>query len=172
MKVEKRLSRQSLQEIKQIAIAISEKLKGGEVIALYGDLGVGKTQIAKYMGEALGVKTQVSSPTFVFQKSYKGTDFGLAHFDMYRIDEEISKEGLIRELEDIDYYDSINDKKSVPILIDNLDSRVNLPKVAALDHTILSNPISFCLIATASCLSTLTNLGDIISISYIGFNNN
>lgn len=58
------------------------------IIALQGDLGAGKTTIAKEISKLLGVKDNVSSPTFVIMKVYKTTDKRfkkLIHIDAYRL---------------------------------------------------------------------------------------
>ncbi len=78
------------------------KEKKATVIALYGDLGSGKTTFTKYLAKFLGIKDLITSPTFVIQKSFsilKG--FGskkeifkkLIHIDAYRIE---SAEELIK----------------------------------------------------------------------------
>ena len=73
-------------------IAIGEKLarrlKKGDVVALIGDLGSGKTVFTKGIARGLGVKNAryVNSPTFVIIKEYKG-NFPLYHFDLYRLDD-------------------------------------------------------------------------------------
>ncbi|OGF22222.1 tRNA (adenosine(37)-N6)-threonylcarbamoyltransferase complex ATPase subunit type 1 TsaE [Candidatus Falkowbacteria bacterium RBG_13_39_14] len=59
------------QDTKKIGKKISAKLKGGEVLALHGDLGAGKTVLAKGIAEGLGYKKIVNSPTFVLMKVYK-----------------------------------------------------------------------------------------------------
>lgn len=63
---------------------IADRLKGGEVILLNGDLGAGKTTFTKGLALALGVKETVTSPTFTYVKEYDGR-LPLFHFDMYRV---------------------------------------------------------------------------------------
>ncbi|GKS59955.1 tRNA (adenosine(37)-N6)-threonylcarbamoyltransferase complex ATPase subunit type 1 TsaE [Nitrospira sp.] len=61
-------------------------LQGGEVVALKGDLGAGKTQFVKGLAQGLGAATrEVASPTFVFIHEYRGR-LPLAHIDLYRIE--------------------------------------------------------------------------------------
>lgn len=66
------------------------KKKGAKVLALHGDLGAGKTAFVKALGEVLGVKETITSPTFVILKIYpldENHDFeSLAHIDAYRIE--------------------------------------------------------------------------------------
>lgn len=64
---------------------IANKLTGGEVIALYGDLGVGKTHLISGIAEGLGFNGETSSPTFAIVNEYRGGRLPLFHFDMYRI---------------------------------------------------------------------------------------
>lgn len=63
---------------------LAAKLRPGTVIALYGDLGAGKTAFVRGLAEGLGLKTRVSSPTFTIVNEYLGT-VPLFHFDMYRL---------------------------------------------------------------------------------------
>ncbi len=81
----------SEQETFDFAKKFAESLKGGEVIALEGDLGAGKTVFTKGLAEGLGVKRTVTSPTFVVMKVYDVIEqkFGikkLVHIDAYRLD--------------------------------------------------------------------------------------
>lgn len=59
-------------------------LRGGEVVLLCGELGVGKTQFAKGIGRALGVRGEVVSPTFTLAVHYEGR-LPLVHYDLYRV---------------------------------------------------------------------------------------
>ena len=76
----------SLSETENVAKKFAKSLKGGERILLNGDLGAGKTTFTKFVAKALGVKDNVTSPTFTILKSYKGKKFMLYHFDMYRLE--------------------------------------------------------------------------------------
>lgn len=73
------------------AASFAQKLKGGEVLCLYGDLGSGKTTFVQGLAEGLGVKGRVISPTFILMREYKlpraikGVEH-LYHLDLYRID--------------------------------------------------------------------------------------
>lgn len=62
----------------------ADGLKRGDVIALFGGLGMGKTAFVRGLADGLGVKDEVSSPTFTLVHEYDG-DIPLYHFDMYRI---------------------------------------------------------------------------------------
>ncbi|HZK55071.1 MAG TPA: tRNA (adenosine(37)-N6)-threonylcarbamoyltransferase complex ATPase subunit type 1 TsaE [Desulfosporosinus sp.] len=64
-------------------------LRGGDVVALFGELGAGKTAFAQGVGEAFGVKGPMTSPTFTLIHEYmgrmKGTEVRLVHMDLYRL---------------------------------------------------------------------------------------
>lgn len=67
----------------------------GTVIGLDGDLGAGKTAFSKAVGQALGVKDMVNSPTFTIIKEYKGLKLPFYHMDVYRLRlEEAEEMGL------------------------------------------------------------------------------
>lgn len=73
-------------ETARLAKKFAKTLKGGERILLVGDLGAGKTTFTKYLAKALGVKDEVTSPTFTIQKEYLAKKFKVYHFDMYRVE--------------------------------------------------------------------------------------
>lgn len=70
----------------EFAKKIGEKIKSGDVLCLDGDLGVGKTVFTKGVAAGLGIKDDVSSPTFTLIQEYYGGRLPLYHFDVYRID--------------------------------------------------------------------------------------
>ncbi|MHB1050431.1 MAG: tRNA (adenosine(37)-N6)-threonylcarbamoyltransferase complex ATPase subunit type 1 TsaE [Bacteroidota bacterium] len=61
------------------------RLQPGDVVALYGDLGSGKTRFAKGISRGLGVREEVTSPTFVVVNEHLDGRMPLYHFDFYRI---------------------------------------------------------------------------------------
>jgi len=75
----------SVNDTLSIGKQIAEGLHGGEIIALYGDLGVGKTHLVSGIAEGLGFTGETSSPTFAIVNEYRGGRLDLFHFDMYRI---------------------------------------------------------------------------------------
>lgn len=75
----------SERETIELGRKIGQTLTGGEVIMLTGDLGAGKTVLAKGIAQGLGVTTPVLSPTFTLLNEYKGSSLYLWHFDVYRL---------------------------------------------------------------------------------------
>ena len=80
---------------------MGEAAKEGEVVALTGDLGTGKTVFAKGFAAGLGVKEHVSSPTYTIVQQYDDGRLPLYHFDVYRI-------GDISEMDETGYDDCIS----------------------------------------------------------------
>ena len=75
----------NIYETETIGEEIGKRLKGTEVIALYGGLGMGKTALTRGIVKGAGCDDDVSSPTFAIVNEYRGK-FKIYHFDMYRID--------------------------------------------------------------------------------------
>jgi tRNA threonylcarbamoyladenosine biosynthesis protein TsaE len=63
-------------------------LVGGEIFALHGVLGAGKTQLAKGLARGLGYNGDVTSPTFTIVHEYRGGRLPMYHIDLYRIQSE------------------------------------------------------------------------------------
>jgi tRNA threonylcarbamoyladenosine biosynthesis protein TsaE len=63
-------------------------VEGGEVIALHGILGSGKTQIVKGLARGLGFTGEVTSPTYTLIHEYRGGRLPLFHLDLYRLSNE------------------------------------------------------------------------------------
>lgn len=76
--------------------ALAPLLAAGDVLALSGDLGAGKTQLTKGIAVGLGVADPVTSPTFNILLVHEGR-IPLYHFDLYRLDR-------AEQLDDIDYW--------------------------------------------------------------------
>lgn len=71
-------------ETEEYAEKLGKRLNGGEVIAFFGGLGMGKTRFTSGLAKGMGIDEYVSSPTFAIVNEYEG-DIPLCHFDMYRI---------------------------------------------------------------------------------------
>ena len=63
-------------------------LAGGEIFALHGVLGSGKTQLVKGLARGLGYRGDVTSPTFTLVHEYRGGRLPIYHLDLYRIQSE------------------------------------------------------------------------------------
>ncbi|MBP3654020.1 MAG: tRNA (adenosine(37)-N6)-threonylcarbamoyltransferase complex ATPase subunit type 1 TsaE [Oscillospiraceae bacterium] len=86
-------------ETEAIGEQFGREVKDGTVVAMYGDLGAGKTAFVRGMARGMGITERVSSPTFTIVNEYLG-DRTLIHFDMYRL-------GSADELFDIGWEDYI-----------------------------------------------------------------
>jgi tRNA threonylcarbamoyladenosine biosynthesis protein TsaE len=71
-------------ETEALGAKLAASLPGGSVVAMYGDLGAGKTAFVRGMARGMGLQTRVSSPTFTIVNEYLG-ERDLIHFDMYRL---------------------------------------------------------------------------------------
>ena len=90
----------SLEETtKELAKNFSNYLTGGEVIFLYGEMGVGKTTFVKYLINQFQKKkklqiTEVTSPTFNLLNEYEADDFIIKHYDLFRLKDESEVKNL------------------------------------------------------------------------------
>ena len=67
---------------------IAEELTPNSVIALIGDLGIGKTALTKSVARGLGINGPITSPTFTIVQEYDEGRLALYHFDVYRVNDE------------------------------------------------------------------------------------
>ena len=88
----------SEKETFELGKKLGTEAKPGQVYALLGDLGVGKTILTKGFAEGLGITEPVSSPTFTIVQIYEEGRMPFYHFDVYRI-------GDIEEMDEIGYED-------------------------------------------------------------------
>ncbi|MBQ3078539.1 MAG: tRNA (adenosine(37)-N6)-threonylcarbamoyltransferase complex ATPase subunit type 1 TsaE [Clostridia bacterium] len=65
--------------------ALGKFLKAGDTVLLYGDLGCGKSVLARGIAASLGVKDEMASPTFTIMQPYQGDTEKVYHFDLYRL---------------------------------------------------------------------------------------
>ena len=75
----------SEKDTEAFACELAAKAQPGDVVALIGDLGTGKTTLTKYIAAALGVTDTITSPTFNIVCEYKSGRMPLYHFDVYRL---------------------------------------------------------------------------------------
>ena len=71
-------------ETEQVGEKLGSVIADGSVVAMYGDLGAGKTAFVRGMARGMGIDARVSSPTFTIVNEYIG-ERELYHFDMYRL---------------------------------------------------------------------------------------
>lgn len=83
-----------LDETEALAAHFSKILKAGDVVALKGDLGSGKTMFSKLLVAALGCDDLVTSPTFTLLNIYTAPAFPVYHFDFYRLENEEGALGI------------------------------------------------------------------------------
>jgi len=85
---------------------IGKKLKGGEVIELVGDVGVGKTAFVRGLAQGFKSDDEVASPSFVLSRIYKNqSGLEIAHYDFHRLNEAGIMQAEINE--------SIKDRSSI-----------------------------------------------------------
>ena len=83
----------------RLGAGIAGALRPGDAVALWGDLGAGKTTLARAILRALGVAEDVPSPTFTLVQSYD-TQPRIAHYDLYRLKQ-------AREMEELGFDDAL-----------------------------------------------------------------
>lgn len=72
-------------DTRALGLKIADAMEPGDVVALIGDLGTGKTALTRYIAEGLGISGAISSPTFTIVKEYRSGRLPLYHFDVYRL---------------------------------------------------------------------------------------
>jgi len=92
------------EEMESLGARIAAELRAGDLVALNGELGAGKTTLTRGLGAALGVRGTVTSPTFVLARTHPRVDGGapLVHVDAYRLSSAAELDDL-----DIDYAASV-----------------------------------------------------------------
>lgn len=97
-----KLISESVAQTEKIAYSLGRSLPYGSVVALFGDLGAGKTSFTRGFALGMGIESDVTSPTFALVNEYHSENKSLYHFDMYRINgwDDLYSTGYF------DYYDS------------------------------------------------------------------
>ncbi|MDD7409112.1 MAG: tRNA (adenosine(37)-N6)-threonylcarbamoyltransferase complex ATPase subunit type 1 TsaE [Anaerovoracaceae bacterium] len=80
-----RVKTENEQDTRRLGASFADKLKPGDIVCLLGDLGTGKTTFSKAVAAGLGVKEEITSPTFNIVNIYKSGRIPLYHFDVYRL---------------------------------------------------------------------------------------
>ncbi len=81
----RQIESRSPQATQDLARALASAARPGDLIALHGELGAGKTQLAKGFGAGLGVSATINSPSYVLMAEYEGR-LPLFHIDLYRLE--------------------------------------------------------------------------------------
>ncbi len=99
---ERTLALAGLEATEALGARIAASLKVGDAVALQGDLGAGKTTLARAILQALGVTEEVPSPTFTLVQHYETPKLNVRHYDLYRIENpaEVEELGLEEALDD------------------------------------------------------------------------
>ena len=88
--MDNRVTSATAEQTRELGKQLGGCLRGGDVVALIGDLGAGKTAFAQGVGEAFCVEGPMTSPTFTLIHEYlgkiKGTEVRLVHMDLYRLE--------------------------------------------------------------------------------------
>ena len=97
---------------KELAKELSNYLKGGEIIFLYGEMGVGKTTLVKYLINQFQIKKnlqtgEVTSPTFNLLNEYDVDDLSIKHYDLFRLKDK-------SELKNLDIFE--NNKNVITLI--------------------------------------------------------
>jgi len=96
----------SEKKTEEIAKKINSEIKPGDILFLYGEMGVGKTTFVKYLINDFQLKfneqlTEVTSPTFNIMNEYKVSDIMIKHYDLYRLKS-------LEELDNLNLFEKIN----------------------------------------------------------------
>jgi tRNA threonylcarbamoyladenosine biosynthesis protein TsaE len=100
-----------ISETQKLAQEVAGKLKPNDVLALYGDLGAGKTTFVNFLAKALGSDSRVQSPTFVIHRRYLGNGpiKAINHIDLYRLTDR-------KDVEDIGIQEVMNEPEAITII--------------------------------------------------------
>lgn len=85
MMIKRELIIKNENETREFGLKLAEELRAGDVLALIGDLGTGKTALTKYIAQGLGISDNIVSPTFTIVREYTDGRLPLYHFDVYRL---------------------------------------------------------------------------------------
>ena len=86
--MEKTISLKNELDTRNLGASLAKQMQPNQVYALIGDLGAGKTPLAKAIARGLGVTETLTSPTFTIVQEYETGRLPLYHFDVYRVSDE------------------------------------------------------------------------------------
>ena len=122
-------------ETKEWAEALAKAITPPKILALFGNLGAGKTTFIQGLAKGLGIRGRVLSPTFIFIRPYKlSKGYKFYHVDLYRLDSE-------KDVEAIGLNEILQDKNAIvaiewPEKIENLlPKETIIIKIEELDET-------------------------------------
>lgn len=95
----------SIPQLDAFCRSLASQLSAGAVYGLHGELGAGKTTFVKHLATALGIKSEVISPTFIYHQTYTIPSSGnaiqrLHHYDIYRLTSDADADALGLEFDD------------------------------------------------------------------------
>jgi tRNA threonylcarbamoyladenosine biosynthesis protein TsaE len=103
-----KITTKSTQETLKLGEKIGLRCIGGEIIALTGELGAGKTHFVKGLAKGLGIEKDITSPTYVISQQYSDGRLPFIHCDLYRVSH-------FSELEEIGWYDFLSNVAVVAV---------------------------------------------------------
>lgn len=96
-------------KMEQFGRQLGAELKGGEIIELVGDIGAGKTTLTRGLAQGLGIKDNITSPSFTINCNYQGrSGLTLHHYDFYRL----SDAGIIAD----ELAETIHDHHAITVI--------------------------------------------------------
>ncbi|MBU1017861.1 tRNA (adenosine(37)-N6)-threonylcarbamoyltransferase complex ATPase subunit type 1 TsaE [Patescibacteria group bacterium] len=100
----------------QLGKKLGARLKSGDVVLLFGELGAGKTHFIKGIAEGLEVSTTVKSPTYAYVNRYDLDEAVFYHYDLYRLGDSVTPTPITTSLSSIGYNESLDDPKAINVV--------------------------------------------------------
>jgi tRNA threonylcarbamoyladenosine biosynthesis protein TsaE len=94
------------EDTRGLGVELAGLLRAGDLVVLVGPLGAGKTALTQGLGQGLGVREPVTSPTFVIARAHTGGRLPLVHVDAYRL-------GSVADVDDLDLDASTDESVTV-----------------------------------------------------------
>ena len=125
---------QSKSDFVKLARELALKIKCGDILLMYGNLGAGKTYFTNKLCNFLGVKTIVNSPSYVLLNEYEGK-WNIYHYDLYRLNaaDEVIELGIVERLNDgitiVEWPELIDEympKKRIEIYFEHNNTKRNI----------------------------------------------